>query len=125
MLYRKASNHPRKSRTEIVVTMVAIHEARSTSMDRRFTVRRRPGGDGFITMCWLEGTRPEGSTIYYPVHGPGNDLLNLPLRNDLSKFAKEICALRSERARKETGIKGLSFLLDLPLESVQYPFAIP
>jgi hypothetical protein len=76
-------------------------------------------------MCWLEGTRPEGSTIYYPVHGPGRDLLNLPLRNDLSNFAKDICALQSERAQKETGIKGLSFLLDLPLESVQYPFAIP
>jgi hypothetical protein len=75
-------------------------------------------------MCWLEGIRPEGSTIYYPVHG-AVDLLNLPLRNDLARYAEDICALRSERALKETGIRGLSFLLALPLRSVQYPFAIP
>jgi hypothetical protein len=76
-------------------------------------------------MCWLEGMRPAGSTIYYPVHGPGNDLLNLPLRNDLANYAKEISALRSDRAYKETGLKGLSYMLELPLESVQYPFAMP
>jgi hypothetical protein len=76
-------------------------------------------------MCWLEGTRPQGSTIYYPIHGAATDLLNLPLRNDLAIFAADICALRSERALKETGIRSLSFLLSLPLRSVQYPFAIP
>jgi hypothetical protein len=76
-------------------------------------------------MCWIQGTRPDGATIYYPVHDEEQDLLNLPLRNDLARFATEICALRSERAYKETGIKGLSFLLQLPLGSVQYPFAIP
>jgi hypothetical protein len=76
-------------------------------------------------MCWTLGTRPQGSTIYYPVHGDADDLLDLPLRNDLAKFAKDICALQSETAYKETGIKGLSFLLKLPVASVQYPFAIP
>jgi hypothetical protein len=76
-------------------------------------------------MCWTLGTRPQGSTIYYPVHDDDDDLFNLPLRTDLAKVTKDICALRSERAYKETGIKGLSFLLQLPLKSVQYPFAIP
>jgi hypothetical protein len=76
-------------------------------------------------MCWTLGTRPQGSTIYYPVHDDDDDLFDLPLRTDLAKVAKDICALRSERAYKETGIKGLSFLLQLPLKSVQYPFAIP
>jgi hypothetical protein len=76
-------------------------------------------------MCWLEGTRPERSTIYYPVHRAGTDLLNLPLRNDMATYAANICALRSERALKESGIRSLSFLLSLPLGSVQYPFALP
>jgi hypothetical protein len=71
-------------------------------------------------MCWFEGTRPPGSTIYYPVHKEDTDLLNLPLRNQLSKFAREICRLGSESAKKEAGIKGLSFLLKLPFESAQY-----
>jgi hypothetical protein len=76
-------------------------------------------------MCWLEGIRPAGSTIYYPVHQVNTDLLSLPLRNDLPRVARDICNLGSETARKEAGIKGLSFLLQLPLGSVQYPFAIP
>jgi hypothetical protein len=76
-------------------------------------------------MCWHTGIRPEGSTIYYPVHDDGQDLAWLPLRNDLAKFARDICAIGTETAYKESGIKGLSFLLQLPRGSVQYPFAIP
>jgi hypothetical protein len=86
---------------------------------------RGAGSRRSCRMCWLEGTRPPGSTIYYPVHKDDTDLLNLPLRNQLPKFAREICRLGSETAKKEAGIKGLSFLLKLPFESTQYPFAIP
>jgi hypothetical protein len=88
---------------------------------------RGAGSRRSCRMCWFEGTRPEGSTIYYPVHNIDTDLFNLPLRNQLPRFVHQICGLqvRSEPAKKEAGIKGLSFLLKLPSESVQYPFGIP
>jgi hypothetical protein len=86
---------------------------------------RGAGSKRSCRMCWFEGTRPEGSTIYYPVHNADTDLLNLPMRNQFSKYVRQICELESESARKEAGVKGLSFLLKLPLQSAQYPFAIP
>jgi hypothetical protein len=86
---------------------------------------RGAGSKRSCRMCWFKGTRPPGSTIYYPVHQQDTDLLNLPMRNQMSRYAREICDLDSESARKEAGIKGLSFLLKLPSESAHYPFAIP